>query len=230
MVRPHLPWYLRWGIAIPFVIGAGWLIWWAFSIGMELAGFQRAEAEDELSKLTRQVGELRTENVSLSNKLVELERQMQMEQATNAELDRQLKALNDEKANLNDDLAFYQNLTQSGDREESLSIQKLKVAHASLPGEYRCSMLLVQGGQRPKDFRGHLQLVVNIRRNEQSLVLTLPQQDSTESRAYQLDFKYYQRVERGFKLPDGAVLESVQVRVYERGQSEPRLKQDATLS
>lgn len=230
MVRPHLPWYLRWGLAIPFVISAGWLIWWAFGIGLELAGFQRAEAEDELSRLTRQAGELRAENETLNGKLIELERQLQMEHATNAELDHQLKSLNEEKSNLNEDLAFYQNLTQTGAREESLTIQKLRVVRDTLPGEYHCSMLLVQSGQRPKDFRGNLQLVVNVRRNDDTSTLTLPQEDSAEKQAYQLDFKYYQRVERSFRLPDGAVLESMQVRVYERGVSEPRVKQDASLS
>jgi hypothetical protein len=229
-VRPHLPWYLRWGLVLPFVLGAGWLIWWAYGSGLELAGFHREQAEDELTRLNRQVVELSAENTRLNSKLIDYERQIQMELATNTELDRQLKALNDEKANLNEDLAFYQNLTQSGSREESLTIQRLKVVHDTLPGEYHCSMLLVQGGQRPKDFRGNFQLVVNIRHNDEKSVLTLPQGNSPESQTYQLDFKYYQRIERSFQLPDGMVLESVQVRVYERGASEPRAKQDATLS
>jgi hypothetical protein len=229
-VRPHLPWYVRWLLVVPFVIGAAWLVWWAYGSGMELAGFHREQAEDELSRLSRQVDELKAENVKLNSQLVDTQRQMQMEHAANAEMQQQLKTLGEEKAHLNEDLAFYQDLTLSGDRQENLSVHHVKIEHDSIPGEYLCSMLLVQSGQRPKDFHGSLQLVVNIRRNNERSVLLFPQPDSPDAKTYQLDFKYYERVERSFQLPPDAVLESVQVRVFERGTSEPKVRQDATLS
>lgn len=229
-VRPHLPWYVRWSLVIPFVVGAGWLIWWAYGSGLELAGFHREQAEDELSRLHRQVGELQNTNTKLNSQVVDFGRQIQMQLATIAEMERQLKSLNDEKAHLNEDLAFFQNLTQSGNREENLTIQRLKVERGSLPGEYHCGMLLVQGGQRPKDFHGNLQLVANVVHDNQNSVMVFPEKNSPEFAAYQLDFKYYQRVERTIQLPPGTTLESIQVRVYERGATEPKARQDAALS
>jgi hypothetical protein len=229
-VRPHLPWYLRWSLVILFVLLAGWLTWWAYGNGLELAGFLRGQTENELSRLSQQVSTLQSENAKLTSKLVDFERQMQMEHSANAEMEQQLRGLNEEKAHLNEDLAFYQNLTQSGNREENLSIQHLKVVHDTLPGEYHCSMLLVQSGQRPKDFHGNLQLVINMVRDGEKSVLIFPAEKSTETAAYQLDFKYYQRVERSFRLPPEAIINSVQVRIYERGAKEPKVKQDAALS
>jgi hypothetical protein len=229
-VHPHLPWYVRWSLAVPLVLLAGWLVWWAYGSGLELAGFHREQAEDELSSLKRQVADLRDENVKLNTKLVDYERQFQMEHAANTEMERQLKTLNDEKGHLDEDLAFYQNLTQSASREENLSIQRLKIVHDTLPGEYHCSMLLVQSGQRPKDFLGNVQLVLNIRRGGEKSVVLFPQPDSQDAAAYRLDFKYYHRMERSFRLPPDAVLESLQVRVYEQGVKDPKAKQDAALS
>ena len=229
-VRLHLPWYVRWLLAMPVLLLAGWLVWWAYGNGLELAGFHREQTEDELSRLNKKISTLQNENATLTSQLVDFERQMQMEHAANGEMERQLKALNDEKAHLNEDLAFFQNLTQSGNREENLSIQHLKVVRDTLPGEYHCSLLLVQSGQRPKDFHGTLQLVVNAVHDDQRSVLVFPEEKSPENAAYQLDFKYYQRVERTFQLPPGMTLESMQVRVYEHGSSEPKIKQDATLS
>jgi hypothetical protein len=229
-VRPHLPWYLRWLLAIPVVLAACWLIWWAYGSGLELAGFHREQTEDELSRLGQLISTLQNENAKLTSQLVDFERQMQMEHAANVEMERQLKGLNEEKAHLNEDLQFFQNLTMTGNREENLTIQRLKVGHDTLPGEYHCSLLLVQSGQRPKDFHGNLQLVVNAVLNGQRSVLVFPEEKSPESASYQLDFKYYQRVERTFNLPPGMTFESMQVRVYEHGSSEPKVKQDATLS
>ena len=153
-----------------------------------------------------------------------------MERATNQEMSKQLKALNDEKAHLNEDLAFYQDLTQSGSRAEKLSINRLTVERDTLPGEYHCSMLLVESGQRVKAFKGSLQLVANVLHNGKQSVMVFPQEDSPDTASYQLDFKYYQRVERSFQLPPETSLQSVEVRVYEHGESEPKIKQEAGLS
>jgi hypothetical protein len=229
-VRPHLPWYLRWSLLMLAGLAAAWLVWRAFGVGLELAGFHREMTEDELSRLNQQVSTLEAENAKLSSQLIEIERQMQMEHSANTEMERQLRGLNDEKAHLNEDLAFFQNLTQSGNREENVSIQRLKVVHDMLPDEYHCSMLLVQSGQRPKDFHGKLQLVINGMIDGQRSVQVIPDDKSAENAEYQLEFKYYQRIERTFKLPSGMSFESMQIRVYEHGSNEPKIKQDATLS
>ncbi|MBI1175431.1 MAG: hypothetical protein GC139_09240 [Sideroxydans sp.] len=215
---------------MPFVVAAGALVGWAYDSGLQLAGFHREQAEDELSRLRQKVGYLQYENTRLSSQVVAYERQVQMEHATNQEMEKQLKALNDEKAHLNEDLAFFQNLTQSSSRAEKLSVNRLKVERDTLPGEYHCSMLLVESGQRVKAFQGNLQLVANVLHNGERSVLVFPQENSADVASYQLDFKYYQRVERSFQLPPDMSLESVQVRVYERGVSEPRIKQDVSPS
>jgi hypothetical protein len=229
-VRPHRPWYVRWGLAVPVVLLLGWLLWGAYTKGLEFAGFHFAQTEDELTTLRQQVTTLREDNTKLNSQLVEVGRQMQMELAANAELEQQLKSLNDEKAHLDEDLEFYKNMTESGVRQEKLTIQRLKVVQDTLPGEYHCSLLLVQGGQRPKDFHGRLQLVINGMLAGQKSVVVVPGDKSPQVGAYQLDFKYYQRVERSFKLPAGMSFESLQVRIYEQGSDEPKVKQDAALS
>lgn len=229
-VRPHVPWYVRWAIVVPFVLLAAALVVWAYDSGLQLAGFHRERAENELSHLRLQVAKLSKENTKLSRQVVDDERQIQMGRATNQEMAKQLKALNEEKAHLNEDLAFYQDLTQSGGRAEKLSINKLKVEHDALPGEYHCTMLLVDTGQRVKAFRGRLQLVANVLQNGKQTVVVFPQENSPDAASYQLNFKYYQRIERSFQLPPDALLKSVEVRVYQHGKNDPKIKQDVDLS
>lgn len=229
-VRPHVPWYVRWGIALPFLLLAGWLVWWAYDVGMEFAGFRRGEAHQELAVLRDQIAALKEENGKLSGNAAAFERQAQIEHAANLETARQLKSLNEENARLQEDLAFFQNLSESGKREGELSIHRLKVERDALPGEYSCRLLLVQSGQaRVKEFQGHLQLLVNAERNGKKTILTFPQEGAAEDAAYQLNFKYYQRIERSFQIPSDLTVESVQVRIFERGANEPAVKQDAKL-
>lgn len=230
-VRPHVPWYVRWAIALPVVLVVVLIVWWAYDSGLELAGFHRGQAEQELSELHDRVAFLEEENAKLANQVAAYERQGQIEEASSQGVETQLKSLHDENARLKEDLLFFQNLPLTGSREAELSIHRLKIEADSLPGEYFCRMLLVQSvQQRGKAFQGSMQLVVNGEQDGRKVVLQFPQENSpAEAAAYQLSFKYYQRVDKGFKLPPEMKVESVQVRVFEKGIQEPKVQQTASL-
>ena len=230
-MRPHVPWYVRWAITLPLVLLVVWLVWWAYGSGLEFAGFHRGQAEGELAKLHEQVEALKIENIRLSSQAATFERQAQIEHAANQETGKQLKGLNEENARIKEDLSFFQSLTFSGKHDTELSIQRLKVERDTLPGEYRYRMLLVQSGvQRAKEFQGNMQLLVNTQRNGKKVVMVFPQGKGAEDAAFHLNFKYYQRIEHSFQLPPDASVDSIQVRVFERGVSEPKIQQVVGLS
>lgn len=228
-VRLHMPWYLRWSMLVPFLIGTLGLAWWAYGSGLELAGFHRSEAEQELVQLRERVEVLGTENENLKSQLVQYERMVQIEQSSNQETAKQLKTLSDENISLQEDLAFFQNLTAVRGKEGELAVHRLKLERDRMPGEYRLRMLLVQGGQRAKEFSGNYQLVATVVENGQRTTRLYPQ-DASGNAQFQLGFKYYQRVEKSLQLPPGAELESVQVRIFEQGAREPKLRQNVNLS
>lgn len=230
-VRPHVPWYVRWAITLPFIFAAGGLVWWAYDSGLEFAGFHRGLAEKELEELRDRVTFLDAENAKLANQVASYERQIQIDQAAMQETSNQARSLNEENAQLKEDVSFFQNLPLTAGQSGDLSIHRLKVSADSLPGEYRCRMLLVQNvQQRGKEFQGSMQLLVSGEQDGKKVVLQFPQENSPEASAYQLNFKFYQRVEKSFTLPPEMKVESVQVRVFDKGAREPKAKQSAGLS
>ncbi|OHC82982.1 MAG: hypothetical protein A3J99_04805 [Sideroxydans sp. RIFOXYD2_FULL_59_7] len=72
--------------------------------------------------------------------------------------------------------------------------------------------------------------MVNGEQRGQKVVLQFPEPDSAEVAAQHLNFKYYQRVERIFRLPDGVHIDSVEIRVFEKGMQEPKVTQTVLLS
>jgi lipopolysaccharide export LptBFGC system permease protein LptF len=228
-VRPHIAWYLRWSLVFPFVLAALALAWWAYGSGLELAGFHRSQAQEELAKLRGQVAKLSEENVQLNNQLAQLERQIQIEQASNQEAAKQLKSQAEENGHLQEDLAFFQNLTATRGKEGELGVHRLKLERDSMPGEYHVRMLLVQSGQRAKAFSGNYQLVVSVVENGVRSTKVFPQ-GTAENAQFQLNFKYYQRIEQSIQLPQDVRLENVQVRIFEQGMHEPKLRQSVDLS
>lgn len=224
-----MPWYLRWSLTVPFVLAALGLAWWAYSSGLELAGFHRGEAQKELTSLREQVARLEIANTQLNSQVAQYERQIQIEQASNQEISRQLKNLSDENAGLQEDLAFFQNLTATRGKEGELAVHRLKVERDKMPGEYHLRMLLVQSGQRAKEFNGGYQLIATVLKDGQRTTHLFPQ-DASENAQFRLSFKYYRRIEQSIQLPQDARLEGIQVRIFEQGASEPRVRQSVDLS
>jgi hypothetical protein len=153
-----------------------------------------------------------------------------MDAAAIEDLRRQVKALTDQAAALREDLAFFQTLMPAGGKEGEVTVNRFQVTAGAIAGEYRYRLLLVQTGQRAKDFHGNLQLVVNLQHADKPEVLTLPAEDDGDRKAFQLSFRFYQRIEGGLRIAPDAVIKSLQVRVFESGSSVPKVIQAATLS
>ncbi len=165
----------------------------------------------------------------MRGELVQSERQLQMERATYADLVKQMKILTEENAVIKEDLAFFQTLMPSGGKEGGVAVNRFLVQNDALSGEYRYRLLLTQTGQRSKDFQGNFQFVVTLQQDGKKAVMTLPGEGEAD-KGYKLNFRFYQRIEGTFRIAPGAVVKSLQVRVYENGSKEPKLTQAVDAS
>jgi len=205
------------------------LAWWMYDSGRKFAGFDSGLAERELARQAELNARLQTENAALRQEVAASERQLQIERSTYGDLAKQVKDLSDENTSLKEDLAFFQSLLSAGSKE-AVSIYRFNVEPDSLPGEYRYRLLLLQMGPRQKEFQGKLQFVVDVLQNGQKSVMTIPERNQGDLEAYNINFKYYQRVEGSFRVESGAVATSVQVRVFENGANDAKLTQTVNLS
>jgi len=230
-VQTHVAWYWRWlGIIVlgAFVVGVGLT---TYDYGMELAGFRQGEAASALARLKEEIQKRETANVEMRSQVASAQRQLQIDRATYGDLAKQVRTLSEENAALKEDLAFFQSLMASGATKElGLSINRFRVQPDALPGEYRYRMLLVQSGQRIKEFQGTLQFLVYLEQSDRKFVLTLPPEDQKNAREYQVNFKFFQRVDGTFKVAPGTTVKSLQVRVFENGVNAPKLSQTASVS
>ena len=229
-VRAHLPWYWRWLGYITLgalVVGIGWT---TYDYGMELAGFRQGEAQRVIARMSEEIQSRDTRIAELRTQVAATDRQLQIDRATYGDLGRQVKLLSEENAALKEDLALFQSLMASDEKELGLTINRFRVQPDSLPGEYRYRFLLVQSGQRLKEFQGTLQFVVNLEQGDRKFVVTLPLEEQKSAKEYQVNFKFFQRVEGTFKVAPGTVVRSLQVRVFEIGSITPKLSQSVSVS
>lgn len=228
-VRTHVPWYWR---ALVLAVGGGVMVgigWLTYDLGRQYAGFDNSEAQREIEHLQDLNSKLQDENAKLGTAVAAAERQLQIGIAMHGNLSGQISTLTDQNALLKEDLAFFQTLMASGGDPGGISVNRFRVQPDVLPGEYRYRVLIAQSRQRVTDFRGRLQFIVDLDRDGKSEVMSIPNGE-TEAQAYNLTFKFYQRVEGTFLVPLGAVIKKVQVRVMESGNPMPVSTQTVTLS
>jgi hypothetical protein len=230
-VRPDVPWYWR---AVGFVVAASALVAAVWLIGRAFGAFEGPRRGDGSTVAIERPAEPQAHSSELAElraRAAQGDRQLQMERAAAADLAKQVKALAFENAALKEDLAFFQSLMSSaGAREGGITVNRFRLMPEPAAGEFRYQMLLVQSGQRVKEFQGRLQFVLDLQQDGRKLVLVLPPEAERETRDYQLNFKYFQRIEGSFKLTPGSVLRGMQVRVFENGSRTPRLTQSLNVS
>lgn len=229
-VRAHLPWYVRWlGIVVvgALVVGAGWA---TYDFGMEFAGFRQGEADRALAKLNEAIKRQQDELAGLRAKVASAEGQMLIERATYGDLAKQVQSLTEENATLKEDLAFFQSLMPTAGKDGAITINRFKLQPGAVPGEYRYQLLLVNAGQRAKEFQGSLQFVLSLQQRDRKVVLTLPSENDKNASDYRLNFKLFQRLEGTFKIAPDAEVKGLQVRVFENGSNAPKLTQTVKTS
>ena len=211
-IRPQLAWYWRWLINILMMAVVAGLVWWVVQNSSRITGFDADEARKRIETLgeenRRMKGELETTRATL----VERERQLQIEKASQTELARSVSQLQEENSTLKEDLGFLRRLMSSGATPEGIGISDLKVEREGTSNEYRYRMLLTQGGQRKQDFRGRVQLVARVAQANSATTMTFPDPALPET-AGNFEFRFYHKVEGRFRVPEGSALKSIDVRI-----------------
>jgi hypothetical protein len=94
-VRSRRPWYFQWLIATGFVF-AGYLVaYWQFTGG---------------ENLRQRHALMSLDNQNLNTRLVQIERQLQIEKAAQSNFERELSVVQDDNMRLKEELLFYKNM------------------------------------------------------------------------------------------------------------------------
>lgn len=232
VVRPHVPWYRR--LLMSFV---GLLLIAVLAYGMYVIGQSTAQpasnimvtADPVLEQILESNSCLEKYDTTLCSQLAELVRQLQISNATRADLVKQVKSLDEENERLREDLTLFQQMI-SGNEESSnveLVIHRFSLEAGQLPGEYLYTLLLAQGGQRLKEFSGKLEFVVGLLQNGEEKFISLV--DENASKEFPINFRFYHRLEKSFQIPADTVVKSLQVFIYENGSSKAVLTKTIQL-
>ena len=230
-IHSQIPWYWRWvGFAVMLGISAASAAW-IYDAGRRFAGFDRSEVQEELGRTQKSLDATRAELERLTVIANAADSRLSIERTAQQKLAQQIRTLEQDNARLKEELATFESMLSSEARNaNSITVYRFKVEPDVLPGEYRYRLLLMTPStRREREFHGRLELVVSLTEAGQSAMMSFPEQADAGAAAFKLGFKYFQRVEGTFRVSPKAKVESVQVRVYEAGATQPRATHSVTL-
>jgi hypothetical protein len=211
-IRSQLAWYWRWTLNVLMMAVVAGIVWWVVQNSYRITGSDIEEVRQHITHLTEEDRTLRQDLDATKATLVERDRQLQIEKASQSELARTVAQLQDENSGLKEDLGFLRNIMSSGTTPEGIALSNLKIERDGKANQFRYRMLLTQGGQRRQDFKGKVQIVARLDKDGAVTMATFPEAASGDA-AGAVEFRFYQKIEGRFEIPDGSVLKSAEVRV-----------------
>lgn len=227
-VRTHVSWRWR-ALGIAFVVSViAWMVWTGFDAGRLLGGFYKSEAEESKLLLEGQVAELTAENRALMSKMTRLDSEMLMSKGVQDSLTRQALALQTENTQLKEELSYLQQLVSGSSKEGSITVRRATVERDG-PEQLRVRMLIVQGGTMGDTFIGQLNISLELTQEGRRLHFNLPDDQPETAMALKLNFKYYQRIDLAVRVPAGVTARSLQARVFQAGNAQPKVTENLNI-
>lgn len=189
---------------------------WIYNAGLRFAGFHSEDSEQELAELRAQVQQLSRDLEQATSVASSSDSRLRIESTAHERLAAQIKALEAENSRLKADLAMFENLAGSDSGAPGLEISRVQVFREGPAGEYRFRLLIAQRGGE-KEFRGVLRLTVLAMRNNQSVLIEIPERNDENSAQYAVVVRRFGRHEGVFKLDPGLQVRRVDARLLEGG-------------
>ena len=217
-VRTDVPLLWRVLVVLIAVAVAVLLAFWIYDLGRRYAGFDRSQAEQEISALRDQVSKLESEAAGLRGTAAAGQSNLQIERTTLEQLTAQVQSLEAENTKLKEDLAVFENLAGGEAKSDGVVLSRLRVDPDTVAGRYRFSLLAaLQGALKGHDFSGSLQVAVTLQQANDSAIVVFPRAGDADAAKFAVSFRNFRRLTGSFQVPADAKVKAVEVRLVQEG-------------
>jgi hypothetical protein len=192
-------------------LAAAWIAGGYFSSPLE------AQLRDRLRDVERNLAERTGQNASLEERLAIASRADQISREANLALQQTLAEQEEELAGLRANLEFYERLVGGGERQ-GLRVHEFRLRAIPGTGGFGFALTLTQTSRRGAEIKGRVEFAVEGIREGRVERLDWPallQDEDADTMPF--GFKYFQRIDGSFVLPEGFAPNRVLIRARGEG-------------
>lgn len=222
VVVPHRPWY-RAAMFCLAVIAMGVLVWFAWQYGMDQGLALRAEVVAERDVLRRQLKENERLVENMRQEMADLKVGGEIDTRANEEVRRTVEELQEQIAELNEEIRFYKGVMVPNAEDKGLRIERFSLEETGEPGRFDYSLLLTQVVDKHDYIQGGVQIDVVGTRDGVETELPLSQLSEEATENIRFRFRYFQSIDGQLNLPAGFEPRSLRIIAQSSGRNSQRL-------
>jgi hypothetical protein len=199
------------------LLGLGVWSWQVYDFGQQRAGYDAGERDEVEDRLRQRVEELEAERDQLRASAARFERAGQIDRAAADGVQAEVKALQDERAELKREVAFLKTLV-SGGGDSNLALDQQTLVGIG-EDSYRFEVTLSKRTTDAGTVSG--KVLLRVKGKEGDVLRTLDMETLTEGRRSQIGirFKNFQKLKTDIKLPKGFQPAEILVSVQPDGKT-----------
>lgn len=214
--RPLHVW-LIFAIAIVLLSTLTWLFLdkshWAF-IMARITGNQQMR---EILQINR---DLELENAEISDKVLWLERNREIDEQTTIGIREELVKLQDEFYKQKGELEFYKGIMNTTENSQGLNVQGFHVQQIGQESLYQYRLILINVTKADKIVEGNAKIILEGALDGEDKRLDFSEISTPERNKWSYKFKNFKRFEGSIILPEGFIPKRVGVQLLSKGKQE----------
>ena len=189
----------------------------------ERAETEKSQLEIERDRLQERVRDLRAENTRQAERIVLLERTLDIDREAHKEQKDSLAKQQQELAALKEQLAFYRGIVSPEQSRAGVRVYQLALrADPGDPGLYLYDLVLIQSLRHDRTVSGRANIQLRGLLDGRQVSYEMGQLPLGSQNALTFSFKYFQQLVGTFRLPDG--LQPTGIRVVLEGEGSPQVE------
>lgn len=227
--RPRLRWALMAAATAAIAISAWGL--YSYTRATTVVDFAKAQTDrdrllDERRELTGQLRVSHAEAEKLKDQIVYLQRSQEIDQQACATVKTSLASLQEEVADLHEQVAFYRGIVSPDASRAGVRIYEFKVYPTGTASVYRYDLVLIQSVRHDRRIAGRVEITFQGMVAGKAQVRRLSELTLGGEPNLVFSFKYFEEFGGEFRLPDGFRPTRATVAVLPDGGSVPKIEDE----
>lgn len=223
IVVPYRPLY-RAGVFLFFVLAMAALSYLTYDYGLREGLALKVELLVDKEKLQDQLQQSESMGSSMRQEIAALKLGGEVDSRANEEVRQSVESLQDQVAQLNEEIRFYKGVMVPNAKDKGLRIERLAMESTSEPNKYKYSLLLTQVVDKHDYVQGGVKIALLGRENGSEAELQLSDLINEDQDTIGFRFRYFQNIDGELVVPNGFEPREVMVVAQSSGRNPQRLE------